>query len=140
MAKENSVRARVRDYLEKKAPLSCVTLNDLYQQFIPEQFNSVRAALYGLSVGTPVSERNCPSKYYAIRLNLSDKEIFLSLPGVPSEDMKNDIGSKEKTKRIMNRLQSKYGNETVDYWVQSAQHRSVVLAANGDENSKEARQ
>lgn len=92
--------------------------------------------MYGLSVGTPVSERNCPSKYYAIRLNLSGKEIFLSLPGVPSEDMKNDIGSKEKTKRIMNGLQSKYGNETVDYWVQSAQHRSVVLAANGMRTAK----
>lgn len=136
MSKEKSVRARVRDYLEKKAPLSCVTLNDLYQQFVPEQFSSVRAALYGLSVGTPVSERNCPSKYYAIRLNLSGKEIFLSLPGVPSEDMKNDIGSKEKTKRIMNGLQSKYGNDTVDYWVQSAQHRSVVLAAKGMRTAK----
>lgn len=136
MPKEKSVRARVRDSLEKKAPLSCVILNDLYQQFIPEQYHSVRAALYGLSVNTPVSERNCPSKYYAIRLNLSDKEIFLSLPGVPSQDLKNDSGSKEKTKRIMNVLQSKYGNETVDYWVQSAQHRSVVLAANGMRTAK----
>lgn len=129
--KTDSVRARVKEYLANIAPLSPVTLDNLYPQFAQEQSHSVRAALYGLSVGTPVSERNCPSKYYAIRLNLSDKEIFLSLPGVASNDLKKDIISKERTENIIEGLQSKYGKESIDYWVQSAQHRSVVLAAPG---------
>ena len=131
MTKTDSVRARVKDYLEMKAPLSLFTLDDLYPIFTPEQSNSVRAALYGLSVNTPVSERNCPSKYYAIRLKLGDNEVFLSLPGVPSEDLKKDLLSKNRTEEKIAGLQKKYGKETIDYWVQSAQHRSVVLAASG---------
>jgi ribosomal protein S20 len=136
MLKNDSVRSKVKEYLEKQSPLTPVMLDDLYPLFTTAQSNIVIAALHGLSVGTPVSERNCPSKFYAIRLKLGDKEVFLTLPGVPSGDLRKDVLSKNRTESTIARLQAKYGKDTVDYWVQSAQHRSVVLSASGMRGAK----
>ena len=131
-----SVRSKVIEILNGKDPLSVVSLNELYIQLAPANRNTIRAALYGVSIGTPVSERNKPSDFYAIRLNLVQQEVFLTLPGVPSSDLRKDILSIEKTNGIISRLQSKYGKEVIDYWVLSAQHRSVVQAASGMRKAK----
>jgi hypothetical protein len=136
MIKTKPVRSIIRDYLENKRPLTHVTLEDLYSQVLPEQSNSVRAALYGLSVGTPVSQRNRPSKYYAIRLKLDGKEVFFSLPGVSNQELMTDQISQKNTDQIINRLRTKYGKETIDYWGKAAQKRSVDQAASGMRKAK----
>lgn len=132
-----SVRADVIEILNGKEPLSVVTLNELYMRLPSANRDAIRAALYGVSLGTPVSERNNPSAFYAIRLQLTKQEVFLSLPGVPSKDLRTDILSIEKTNGIIRRLQNKYGKEVIDYWVLSAQHRSVTLARPGMKEAKE---
>lgn len=131
-----SVRSNVVELLNEKKPLSVITLNDLCEQLAPANRNTIRTALHAVSIGTPVSERNTPSVFYAIRLNLAQQEVFLTLPGVPSSDLRKDILSTEKTNGIISRLQSKYGKEVIDYWVLSAQHRSVVQAACGMRQAK----
>jgi len=131
-----SVRSEVIEILNEKKPLSVVTLNELYMQLPSANRDSIRAALHGVSIGTPVSERNRPSVFYAIRLQLAKQEVFLSLPGVPSNDLRKDILSIEKTNGVISRLQNKYGKEVIDYWVLSAQHRSVVQAASGMRQAK----
>lgn len=135
----NNVRAQIKDHLERQAPLTVVTLDDLYglPGITVGQRSSVRAAIYGLCAGTPVSERSKPSSYYGIRLKLnSGKQVILSLPGLPREDLLCDHESDNTTDRVIQRLQTQYGIETINYWVKSAQHRSVVQAAKGMKTAK----
>lgn len=139
MANENSVRQQIRDYLSKMNPLEAVTLQKIYAdlKFTPEQQASVRAAIYGLCAGTPVSSRNKPTVYYGIRLKLKNSgQIILSLPGLPREDLANDTTHEPEISRIIKRLQDKYGIEVVNYWVKSAQRRSVDLASKSMREAK----
>ena len=104
MAKAESVMATVRGHLKRLEPLTAVTLENLYNlpAITTEQRHSVRAAIYGLCAGTPVSERSKPSVYYGVRLRLENgKQIILSLPGIPREDLLNDHESDTKAKRII---------------------------------------
>lgn len=134
MAKLDSVMATIREHLKQLKPLTVVTLADLYNlpSITAEQRHSVRAAIYGLCAGTPVSERSKPSIYYGVRLKLENgKQFILSLPGIPREDLLNDHESNTTTGRIIERLQKKYGVETINYWGKSAQRRSVDQASKG---------
>jgi hypothetical protein len=139
MSKADSVRSQIRDYLGEKAPLTAVTLDELYKLplITEEQRHSVRAAIYGLCAGTPVSECNKPTIYYGIRLKLNnEKQVILSLPGIPREDLQNDHKSNTKTERIIQGFQKKYGVETINYWGKSAQRRSVDQAGKGMKTAK----
>lgn len=139
MANENSVRQQIRDYLSKMNPLTAVTLQEIYAslRFTPEQQASVRAAIYGLCAGTPVSSRNKPTVYYGIRLKLENsRQIILSLPGIPREDLVNDTKLEPEISRIIKRLQDNYGIEVVNYWLKSAQRRSVDQASKGMREAK----
>jgi hypothetical protein len=139
MSKIESVRSQIRNYLGEKAPLTAVTLDDLYclPLITTEQRHSVRAAIYGLCAGTPVSERNKPTKYYGIRLKLNNgKQVILSLPGILRDDLQNDHESDTKTERIIQGLQKKYGVEPINYWGKSAQRRSVDQAGYGMRSAK----
>ena len=136
MSKADSFRAQIKVLLKNKAPLTPVTLDELYSEVTLEQHHSVRAAIYGLCAGTPVSERNKPTKYYGIRLKLNEKQVILSLPGIPREDLINDHESDTKTERIIQGLQKKYGVETINYWGKSAQRRSVDQAGYGMRSAK----
>lgn len=140
MAKEEPVSSKIRDYLSKMDPLNVVTLQEIYAslQLKPEQQASVRAAIYGLCAGTPVSTRNKPSVYYGIRLKLKGtNQIILSLPGIPREDLVNDTTLESETAQIIKRLQVKYGVEVVNYWLKSAQKRSVDQASKGMREAKD---
>jgi hypothetical protein len=64
-------------------------------------------------------------------LQLNGENVFLSLPGVPCKDLKNDILSETRREAIITSFRNKYGEETINYWVQSAQYRSVSIAASG---------
>lgn len=139
MAKLDSVMATIREHLKQLKPLTVVTLVDLYSlpSITVEQRHSVRAAIYGLCAGTPVSERSKPSIYYGVRLKLENgKQFILSLPGIPREDLLNDHESNTITCRIIERLQKKYGVETINYWGKSAQRRSVDQASKGMRKAK----
>lgn len=139
MAKSDSVMATIREHLKQLDPLAVVTLESLYTlpSIVVEQRHSVRAAIYGLCAGTPVSERNKPSVYYGVRLKLENgKQVILSLPGIPREDLLNDHESDTKTERIIKRLQETYGVETINYWGKSAQRRSVDQAGKGMRKAK----
>lgn len=139
MANENSVRKQIRDYLSKMNPLTAVTLQEIYAslKFSSEQQAGVRAAIYGLCAGTPVSSRNKPTVYYGIRLKLKNSgQIILSLPGLPREDLANDTTHEPEISRIIKRLQDKYGIEVVNYWLKSAQRRSVDLASKSMREAK----
>lgn len=130
--KKEKIPVIIASFLEKLPPLTQVSLGELYKLVNDgSKQPNVRAALYSMSVGTPVSERNKPKVYYAIRLELVGKEVFLALPGVPAEELRKDKLSTERTDQIIQRLCSDYGSETIAYWMQSAQHRSVVQAASG---------
>jgi hypothetical protein len=102
-----------------------------------EHRHSVRAAIYGLCAGTPVSERSKPTAYYGIRLKLNNgQQVILSLPGISREDLLNDHESDTKTERIIQSLQNKYGVEVIKYWGKSAQRRSVDQAGSGMRTAK----
>lgn len=137
---KSAIRQQVIGFLKKKEPMSLVSLADLYNQFgttgDSASSAAVRAALYGISVGCKVSERGQPVQYFAIKLQLNGADMFLSLPGVPSKDLKNDILSEKRREEIINSFRSKYGEETINYWVQSAQYRSVSIAASGMREAK----
>ncbi|MDD2502098.1 MAG: hypothetical protein PHN92_14935 [Geobacter sp.] len=139
MKTEDSVSSQIKSYLSKLGPLTLVTLQDIYTalQVTTEQQASVRAAIYGLCAGTPVSLRKMPTAYYGIRLKLkNEKQIILSLPGIPREDLVNDTKLDSKTTRIIKRLQDKYGVEVINYWGKSAQRRSVDQANKGMKEAK----
>lgn len=133
--KKPPVRQIVIDFLKELEPMTLVSLKDLYDRLGTagniKTSATVRAALYGISVGCKVSESGPPSQYYAIKLKLNGDDVFLSLPGVPSKDLKNDILSEKKREDIINSFRKKYGEEVINYWVQSAQYRSVSIAASG---------
>lgn len=129
----------IREHLKQSEPLTVVTLEALYKlpSITSEQRHRVRAAIYGLCAGTPVSERSKPSKYYGIRLSLNNqKQCILSLPGIPREDLQSDLESDTKTEQIIKRLQKKYGVTTINYWGKSAQRRSVDQARSGMKSAK----
>lgn len=139
MKKPDSVRAQIQEYLKGKNPLTPISLEELYglDGITHEQRHSVRAAIYGLCAGTPVSENNKPSKYYGIRLILNNgRQYILSLPGIPRKDLQKDHKADTETERIIQRLQKKYGKETINYWGKSAQRRSVDQAGTGMSTAK----
>jgi hypothetical protein len=130
----NSIRSHILQHLESLAPLTVVTLSDLYElPFIPEnQKHSVRAAIYGLCSGTPVSERDKPPIIYGIRLKLrGHKQVILSLPGLSRASLQKDHKSDCTIDRIISRFKRKYGAITIDFWAKSAQKRSVDQASAG---------
>jgi hypothetical protein len=125
----------VRIYLSELAPLTVVTLDRLYEMADDEEKRAaVRTALYRHAIGTPVAERHTPSSYYAIRLPIQysehhpEEEIFLSLPGIPREQILLDTPSNQAIEEIILRLKNKYGPETMDYWGDAAQYRTVDQA------------
>lgn len=128
----------VKEYLKSQRPLSVVKLIDLYPLARDQkERESVRTALRRVSVGTTVFENSTPSTCYAIRLCLlNHEEVFLSLPGVPTRELRTEKAEEQYTKEIFKRFAEKYGSETIKFWVQSAQHRSVVQAASGMRNAK----
>ncbi|WP_224981297.1 hypothetical protein [Geomonas agri] len=128
----------VKEYLKKKRPLTVVKLTDVYTlAHNKKEQDSIRAALHRVSVGTAVFKNSTPSTSYAVRLCLlNNEEVFLSLPGVPTRELRTEKAEKQYTKEIFKRFAEKYGAETIKYWVQSAQHRSVVQAACGMRHAK----
>jgi len=139
MANTGTIRSQIKDYLGELEPLAVVTLEQLYQLpgITAAERPSVRAAIYGLCAGTPVSESNKPSTYYGIRLKLRNgMQVILSLPGIPRDMLMKDHASNETNEQIIKRLQKRYGVEAINYWGKSAQHRSVVQAAKGMKTAK----
>jgi len=131
--KPDSTSKMVKRYLGTLEPLTVLTLQDLYTAISVGSQDSIRAALYGCSLGSPVSATRKPRKYYAIKLNLSlsdsihkEKDVFLSLPALPRELLEHDSSDKHAN-RIKADLGKKYSPEVVKYWMCSAQYRSVDL-------------
>lgn len=130
-----SIASQVRRSLESEPPLSVVSLRDLYAN-VPSNNPAVRAALYAHAAGSPVSKRSPTSKYYAIYLpiQLPDSQLaetFLSLPGVPRTRILLDVSATKTIDQIVERLQDKYGKQTIKYWGSAAQYHSVAQARTG---------
>jgi hypothetical protein len=112
--------------------LTAISLKEIYEELKTTAKGSqvqVRAAFYSMFAGAPVSERDRPSDYYAIRLTLGGKGKYLSLPGVSSQALHNVFMSEERRKKVIEAFKKKYGEGTINYWVSSAQYRSVAIAA-----------
>lgn len=142
--KSTPVSQRVREFLRQKPPLTHIELDELYRTVATSERerHAARAALYHQAAGNPVSERNNPSMYNAIRLTIkyADNEfedVFLSLPGIPRERILQDIASTGTVDNIISQLKQKYGAETIEYWGNVAQYRTVDQARKGMNKAKD---
>ena len=140
-----STAESVRNYLMAQEPLSILTLDELYQVIGSNKKDSIRAALYACTLGTPVSKKAKPKKYYAIRLDILldestklSEEIIFTLPGIPRDLIENDA-STEYVKQIKQNIINNHllSKEVVDYWLRSAQYRSVDLIQKNMNKAKE---
>ncbi|MBI5653563.1 MAG: hypothetical protein HZC40_24410 [Chloroflexi bacterium] len=138
LSKSTPVSQKVREFLKQKPPMTVVKLDDLYRIVATSERerHAARAALYHQAAGNPVSERNNPSVYYAIRLTLkySDnkaEDIYLSLPGIPRDRILQDIALTGTVDNIITQLKQKYGAEVIEYWGNVAQYRTVDQARKG---------
>lgn len=127
---------RVKQKLMKMAPLSVVNLKELYDDFDEREFSAVRAALYNQALGTPVSKRSKSKIFFAIRMMIdcpdgSHRTVYLSLPGIPRDHILDDTEEHSTIEPIVKELRKKYGKETINYWGNAAQYRSVDQARSG---------
>lgn len=142
-SKSINISKKVQEYLQQKPPLTVIDLDELYRSVAtsnPER-DRARAALYHKAAGNPVSARNNPSAYYAIRLSITysdtdSKDIFLSLPGIPRTRILQDIASSGTIETIISQLKHKYGAATINYWGNVAQYRTVTQARKGMDTAK----
>lgn len=128
-----NISQAVREFLGAKPPLSVVHLKEIYEATNGLNHAAVRAALYHQAAGSPVARRDPPSNYYAIFLpvqytNIQTEDIFLSLPGIPRHRILQDVPSTGSIQQIVDRLRTKYGVDTIEYWAYAAQYRTVDQA------------
>lgn len=135
MKKDSSVIDRLKKYLMERPTLSVIRLADVYSHsdFNKNDEAAIRAALYGLTAGTPVSKANTTKVYYAVRMDIccpdkSSRNVFLSLPGIPRQKILDDILATRDVEQIIDDLGQSYGRITIDYWGRKAQRRSVEHA------------
>lgn len=123
-----STTDELRDFLQNKAPLTVVTLNQLYGAFPETPRGRIISTLHRLCLGTVVSGKNRRSSYYAIKMELDSGRVFLSLPGLSADHLEYEILEEAKIDGIINMLMGHYGEQTIQYWAKSAQYRSVTLS------------
>jgi len=134
---QKSIPDKVRSFLETQAPLTPISLADLYHALdVPKlQMANVRAALHGTCAGTPVARKDKPARYYGIRFMFESGSTHI-LSGIPRDLLKHDHKSDEATARIMERLRQKCGEKVINFWARSAQYRSVDQANRGMQAAK----
>jgi hypothetical protein len=143
MPPKKNVAARVENVLRSMKPLTAVTMADLYESCkgLEDDRPAIRAALYRKIANTPVSRSRPPKAFFGIRLDItpdddSDESIVLSLPGIPVMRLSYDGKDSTRVSQIKARAVKRYGEETVKYWLQSAQRRSVDIARTGMKKAK----
>lgn len=128
-----STRQKVINHLASQPPFTAVELAQIYALVGADERNAVRAAVSDLAAGTTISKQHNVPKFYAIRLALEyapgeSREIYLTLPGVPREQVEMDRASDPTVADIRQALERKYGQYAIGYWAVSAQRRSVDQA------------
>lgn len=129
---ENTVAEQVREFLRNRQPLKEFTLADVYSALCVTtraMQGTVRAALYSMCIGKKVSERGLDTEIYAFSISGSTPTKFRPLPGIPRRYLLDDQSQRQIVEGIKRKLESCYPRPVIDYWLGSAQKRSVDQAA-----------
>lgn len=133
----------VRAALRSKTPLQYILSSDLCREIAIDrgEYHAIDTALRRHALGDKVAKNQPPKEYFAIRFGLPskdnvEKEIFLSLPGIPHDYLMRDDTSTPEVNACIAELETVYGNETINYWVRLTQYNSVSLIRDQMEEAK----
>lgn len=142
MGKRPSITGAIRNFLGSQPALTVVTCREIYfavQQKIPGVlYHTVREAVQRVALGSKNARRRNTRCFYAIYLHLPEirtVEIFddayftLPEPGIDKPYFEN-MGN-PRIKQIQDELAAVYGKETIRYWGNAAQYRSVDFISPG---------
>jgi len=130
---KRNISELVRIALKSRSPLQYILSADLCREIAIDQseYHSIDTALRRHALGDKVAKNQPPKHYYAIRFGLPEgsleKDIFLSVPGIAHDYLVRDDTKTPEVNEYIHHLQQFYGQETIDYWVRSAQYHSVGL-------------
>ncbi len=134
-----SVTPHIQRWLGAQAPLTRVSLSEAYATFPELPRDNVRSAYQHAIIGSKVAEQHHRSigarsderKYFGVRVPTGGRpgHLDLSLPGISRRRIRDD--TERRAEAIMSAICAVYGNEVATYWLGSAQHRSVTVAAKG---------
>jgi hypothetical protein len=125
---------QIRQLLAQRRPLSITSTREIFTSLLAHNAgllnHTVREAVQKISLGSPTAKRRNTQIYFAIYLTIPEMkdalgrdDIILTLPGIEKkfiEHMSSDYVTNVKKK-----LSPDYDKEAIEYWVQSAQLRSV---------------
>lgn len=127
----DSCAERVRAALTTALPLRPISLAYVYDRVPEFDKNTVQAAYYAHVLGYAVASRDKSKgsesqRYFGIRFT---DDVHLALPGIPRHRLNDDLGDvRDRVKVTETRLKETYGRACVQYWIRSAQRRSVDVA------------
>ncbi len=138
--KRLSITGTVRGFLGSKRALTVVTCREIYEnvkQTIPGVlYHSVREAVQRVSLGSKTAQRRNTRRFHAIYLHLPEiravkgfDDAYFTLPEPGIERAYFENMDNLRIKQIQDELASVYGKETILYWGNAAQYRSVDLVS-----------
>ncbi len=122
---------RVRAALATALPLRPISLDYVYQRVPDLDKKTVQAAFYAHVLGFAVASRDKSKgsedqRYFGVTFR---DDAHVALPGVPRHRLNDDVDdARGRIAETCARLGHRYGKACVDYWVRSAQRRSVDVA------------
>ena len=134
-----SAAFQFRYMMSKLEPLSVISTKKLYSLLkitSPDERSRARAAFYRHVIGTPVFNNRIPEFTFGVKVQDElDGGVFLTLPGIRTTGLREN-NSPQTIELAKAYLGKAYGDQVIKYWMQSAQRRSVDLAATGMKNAR----